>query len=202
MITTGKYIKKYAEARGWKFVKFFGAKEDVDARGGVFTSINGREYNSDVDEYAYWITVPDEAEVIFNKDENEFVASQIFLDREWTEEEYLRYLYLNGSWFKYAPIQTPEICLEAVQTNPWALQFVEEQTREICLAAVEQNGYTLQFVEHQTSEICLAAIKDIPASLEYVKNITFELALDAMRRDSSVFLSIPIEMRRRIVTEI
>ena len=47
--------------------------------------------------------------------------------------------------------QTPEICLEAVKQNGYALQYVKEQTLEICLEAVKQNGYALQYVKEQTS---------------------------------------------------
>jgi len=46
--------------------------------------------------------------------------------------------------------QSPEICMQAVQQNGDALEFVKEQTLEICLAAVNQNGRGLLFVkEHQ-----------------------------------------------------
>ncbi len=42
-------------------------------------------------------------------------------------------------------VQTPEICLEVVNQDGYALQFVKEQTTEICLEAVRQNGYALRY---------------------------------------------------------
>ena len=44
---------------------------------------------------------------------------------------------------QYVKEQTPEICLEAVKQNGYALEYVQEQTPEICLEAVKQNGGTL-----------------------------------------------------------
>lgn len=36
--------------------------------------------------------------------------------------------------------QTPELCLEAVKQNGWALGYVREQTPELCMEAVKNDG--------------------------------------------------------------
>lgn len=66
--------------------------------------------------------------------------------------------------------QTPEICLEAVRTNGYAIQYVKERTPEICLAAVKQNGLVLQLIpeQAQTLPIALAALKQNPDSWIYL----------------------------------
>lgn len=59
--------------------------------------------------------------------------------------------------------KSQDICLYAVQQNPWALEDVpyENKTEEICLAAVKQNGWVLEYVPEKimTKEICDAAVK-------------------------------------------
>ncbi len=54
------------------------------------------------------------------------------------------------------------------------MQFIKEQTPEICLEAVKQNGYALRFVKEQTSEICLETVKQDGDALQYVNSDFFE----------------------------
>jgi hypothetical protein len=42
--------------------------------------------------------------------------------------------------------QTEPICLKAVESDAYALQYVKDQTEPICLKAVERNGDALQYV--------------------------------------------------------
>jgi hypothetical protein len=78
--------------------------------------------------------------------------------------------------------QTPELCLEDIRINPFAIEYIKEQTPEICLEAVKQNGETLQYVKEQTPEICLAAVKDFGYALQYVKEQTPEICLEAVKQ--------------------
>ena len=73
-----------------------------------------------------------------------------------------------GKALKYVK-QTPEICMEVVKIDGFALEYVEEQTPEICIAAVKQYGWALQFVKEQTPEICMEAVKRHGEALKYVK---------------------------------
>ena len=79
--------------------------------------------------------------------------------------------------------QTPELCLEAVRTNGWELQYVREQTLEICLEAVRNNGYALKFVQEQTPELCLEAVRNNGLTLRYVQEQTQEICLEAVRKN-------------------
>ena len=68
----------------------------------------------------------------------------------------------NGEYIKYVKEQeqTPELCLEAVKQNGWALQFVKNQTYDVCLEAIRQNGLALRFASRalqQDPEVILAA---------------------------------------------
>ena len=41
----------------------------------------------------------------------------------------------------------PELCLEAVKRNGYALRYVKEQTPELCLEAVKEDGDALRYVD-------------------------------------------------------
>jgi hypothetical protein len=38
------------------------------------------------------------------------------------------------------------VCLKAVESDGYALQYVKDQTEAVCLKAVESDGYALQYV--------------------------------------------------------
>jgi hypothetical protein len=80
---------------------------------------------------------------------------------------------------------TPEICLEAVKQNGYALQYISNQTPEICLEAVKQNGYAIHYVINQTPEICLAAVKQCGSALHNVINQTPEICLEAVKQNGT-----------------
>ena len=72
---------------------------------------------------------------------------------------------------KLLTMQTPEICMVAVQEDGSALKYVKEQTPELCMAAVQQNGYALKYVREQTPGLCMVAINQNPHSIVYAKCI-------------------------------
>jgi len=88
----------------------------------------------------------------------------------------------NWSLLQYIGEYLPELCLESVKQDCWALKYVKKQTNELCLEAVKQDGIALQFVKEQTSEICLEAIKQDGLALQYVKEQTPELCLEAVKQ--------------------
>jgi len=78
---------------------------------------------------------------------------------------------LNGLLIKNVRKQTHELCLEAVTSDSYALEFVEKQTEDICIAAVTQNGWALKFVKNLTPDIISAATLQNPATCVLVKDI-------------------------------
>ncbi len=79
--------------------------------------------------------------------------------------------------------QTEAICLAAVSTRGYTLQFVKEQTEKLCLEAIKQNGNALRFVKNKTESICLEAVKQNGSALEYVRNQTENVCLVAVKQD-------------------
>ena len=95
----------------------------------------------------------------------------------------------NGHALEYVRTQTLALCLAAVQQDGHALEYVKTQTPAICLAAVQQDGWALRCVQVQTPEVCLAAVQQDGGALAYVKVQTPELRLAALREDPGASLS-------------
>lgn len=55
-----------------------------------------------------------------------------------------------------------------VAEHPDLLKYVLVQTPEICLAAVEENGLALQYVDKPTADICNAAVKQTAEAMKFV----------------------------------
>ena len=75
------------------------------------------------------------------------------------EIEYLiKMLGEDGMQLKECHVQTPKMCLTAVEQNGLALEHVWiRKSRRICIAAVKQNPDALQFVDDITDEIRMIA---------------------------------------------
>lgn len=76
-----------------------------------------------------------------------------------TEEMAIEAIRVRSYYFRYLPLQTPAICLEAVCRNGLLLEFVWKQTEEIVRDAVIQNKNALQFVKDEFKEIAMNALK-------------------------------------------
>ena len=91
---------------------------------------------------------------------------------QWRDESYcLEAVEADGYALQYVKEQTEAICLKAVEADGYALRYVKEQTEAICLKAVERNGYALQYVKEQTEAICLKAVEADGYALRYVKDV-------------------------------
>jgi hypothetical protein len=98
-------------------------------------------------------------------------------------EFYLSWVKTNGLFLEYVDFgdRTDEICLAAVQQNPWAFEFVVNKTEKICLAAIERNPHVLYYLTEQTPELCLTAAKLNGLSLMHAKYRTAEICLAAVQ---------------------
>jgi len=68
------------------------------------------------------------------------------------------------------------------------LNYIKIQTPEICLAAVQQDGMALEFVKIQTPEICAAAIKQNPETYKYIRLPEDENERDKFLRELGLLL--------------
>lgn len=69
--------------------------------------------------------------------------------------------------------------IKRIKRNPKLLKRykAENQFPELCLEAVKQNGYALQYVENQTTELCSEAVKEEAGAIRYIKSLTPELKM-------------------------
>ena len=73
--------------------------------------------------------------------------------------------------------QTSEICLAAVKSFGYQLEFVKDKTLEIILAAVNAHGCALEFVEKQTRDICITALQQEEDSFQYIRDPNMKLQI-------------------------
>ena len=91
----------------------------------------------------------------------------------------------NGCALKhcYKVLKTPELCMAAVLNNPLALRYCETKTPELCMAAVQKEGIMLEFCDEQTDALCEAAVREDGLALQFVKNQTPDLCSAAVREN-------------------
>lgn len=87
--------------------------------------------------------------------------------------------------------QTPELCLKAVEVNPFVLKYVKEQTPEICKRAVLYYGRALQYVKEQTLDICITAILENAHAIQYVRIPNPKLCWLAVRTNGFAIQCVP-----------
>jgi hypothetical protein len=123
---------------------------------------------------------------------------------DWTNEEALLVAAYEGRIIKHIKNLTTELCLTAVKSVGYALQYVPEtlRTPELCLAAVQQACGALKYVPEtlQTPELYLAAVKQKGKALKYVPEMlqTPELCLAAMQQDGDAFEYVPEALREHV----
>lgn len=74
-------------------------------------------------------------------------------------------------------VQTEEMCLAAVRSQPMSLQYVRVKTPKVIEEAVKQNGLAIQFVkpEQQTYNLMTYAIQNNPMALSYMYDVSITL---------------------------
>ena len=89
--------------------------------------------------------------------------------------------------------------VKLVKKDPMNLEFVE-QTPELCLMAIDQNPFALRLVKDQTTDICKFALSKATLDvLRWIRNLTDELIIYALSKSPYVIYEIPLN---RITPEI
>lgn len=142
-----------------------------------------------------------------------------------SKEFFAEAVKINGQLLSYAREKTPEMCLDAVRQDGYALSEVPEdlateeiyvaavrergnsllhvperaRSREICLEAVRQDGQALRHVPQnlQDDEICRVAVSQCGLALVSVPEKSRELCLMAVRQDGSAWRYVPEQFRDR-----
>lgn len=92
---------------------------------------------------------------------------------------FLKRIKDNPFYIGDIPVQTEELCIEAIKGDWFTFRFILNQTPRVCLFALkESGGYALQFIRNQTLELCEEAIQqgilmdsDIADIIHDIRNI-------------------------------
>jgi hypothetical protein len=108
------------------------------------------------------------------------------------DDKYLiELLKTNHKIFPLIQNPTYQIYRTAVESNGYNLKYIpiECRTHELCMIAVKSAPYALEFVENQTEEICLESIKTslwYSDYFSYIKNPTEKIYVAAYKRHAKV----------------
>lgn len=82
----------------------------------------------------------------------------------------------------YVHNQTHDVCLAAVDSDPFVIKYVHDQTPRLCDIAVRKEPSTLMYIVNQSTTLCKLAIDLDPNSIQYVRRPTRELIACAIER--------------------
>ena len=107
----------------------------------------------------------------------------IMQDSRWKDKEYcLKMVHKNAYNLAYVLCRDEEIWVEAVNRDPWAIQFIENPPKKIVEMALIKSPISLFFMKEQTPEFCVMAIKFGLDMKEYIK-IPYEDWTDEMKEE-------------------
>ena len=124
----GNELNKLAAEQGWTLMKFLGFKDlegteccgykyqyginkaadyahlggNIACCGGglYFTKVERNKANAWVNTYAYHVSVPDDATVVYYADQNKFKTDKLVIEADASEGFYAAHVYLNPGWLK------------------------------------------------------------------------------------------------------
>ena len=136
------------------------------------------------------ITIPNDATVYVEKDKfksNKIIITDILDFTDVPDDFWLIIFNHSCIAFEYIKNQTEELCVLAINKNPWLIASVHDQflTEELCKLAVNISGIVLQLIKNQTKDICTLAVKQHGMALKYVQNqfLTKDICFLAVKQD-------------------
>jgi hypothetical protein len=93
---------------------------------------------------------------------------------------------------------TKEESIEAIDENPFALQYVENQDEDICWYAINKNPYSYQNIRYPTKEMTDYCVSKRPYVLRYIEEQTLEMCKKGMSIDVDCFKYCKIQTRSMI----
>ena len=65
--------------------------------------------------------------------------------------------------------QTEEICMKAVKTTGYTIQYIHNPSEAVQLEAVKENGFVIQYIYNPSEEVCIKALLQNKALYRYIK---------------------------------
>ena len=103
----------------------------------------------------------------------------------------------HAMWSVKKKDQTREICLYAVQTNPFNIEYIctRRQTQKLCMVAIKGHPYSLRYVKNQTRKLCLVAINRNPKVLCFIKEPSEEIIATAVARAKQLKVDLDVNLK-------
>ena len=80
---------------------------------------------------------------------------------------------------------SPEVQMEAVKEDGWAIRYIKNPTVEVQMAAVKQDGRAIEFIKNPTPEMQMEVVKQDGSAIQHIKNPTPEMQMEAVKQDGS-----------------
>jgi len=119
---------------------------------------------------------------------NNAYFNSTYLSEIFTESLYLEALNTYPKALKYINQQTYGMCVEQVNKNGKMLKYVIDKNKAVCAIAIGNKPSAIKYMSEieQSKELCTKAIKIKPKTIKYIKNPSIENYLTAISLDSSV----------------
>ncbi|TXG81882.1 MAG: hypothetical protein E6R13_05675 [Spirochaetes bacterium] len=127
-----------------------------------------------------------------------------YAKQDYTYDEAVKMLNIDGCMIRYIKNPTPEMCMLAVQNNGDSIRYIEStlRTEELCIAAVSEFGLAIQHIDNPSYNVCRAAIKNDPLSLRFIDNQFEELCVTALNTDIYALTTIKNEYFTKRICEV
>jgi hypothetical protein len=214
------FLDLFNHIRNRKFIsnKYFYVANNINYRKNTdlcehhlyFYDINSFDYdmhNYDSRDIFIWdVIIPPDANVTRFRS-NIYGTNKFFLKNGrplYDEYEMWKYIIKkDGKKIRNLPdkYRSYELCLLAVQQNPYALDYVN-QTEELCKLAVRQDGKALQYVKNQTEDICKLAVQQDGIALYYAKLKTEEICQLAVKQNGNALQYVPLNIINQYICKL
>lgn len=127
-----------------------------------------------------------------------------YTKQDYTYDEAIKMLNIDGCMIRYIKNPTPEMCMLAVQNDGSSIRYIEDifRTEELCIAAVSESGEAVHDIDNPSYDVFLAAIKNDPLSLGFIDEQLEELCITALNINICALMVIKNEYFTKRICEI
>lgn len=93
--------------------------------------------------------------------------------------------------------RTLSICLEAIRSNPLAIQEIENPSEDLQREAIRQDPKVIQYIKQPFLSIQLEAVRSTGRLLEYIENPERRVCFEAVKNDGKALGFVPFPKARQ-----
>jgi len=85
-----------------------------------------------------------------------------------------------GSQIRFYKNVPEKIQINAVNNDPYAIEYIDNPSEEVQFAAVNQNGYAIQYIQNPSERVQLVAVKETVGAIGYINNPSKRVQMAAL----------------------